>query len=89
MFQQFLRIVHSGSVQSQFEIAQKLNVSPDMVLQIVRELTTRGYLQGAATLDDCDPNSKHACTDCPMGSACQSSFNTWSLTEKGEKWVTG
>jgi hypothetical protein len=84
MFQQFLRIVHSGSVQSHFEIAQKMDVSPDMILQIARDLTVRGYLKGAA--DECSTAS-HACTGCAMGGACHSSFSTWSLTEKGEKWV--
>ena len=44
MFHQFLQIVRSGAVQSQFEIAEKLNISPEMVVQIARDLTARGYL---------------------------------------------
>ena len=84
MFHQFLKIVHSGSVQSQFEIAEKLTITPAMVLQIARELTARGYLKGG--MDNCSTETQ-VCTGCPAGSACQTSFSIWTLTEKGERMV--
>jgi hypothetical protein len=86
MLQQFLKIVHSGSVQSQFEIAQQMAISPDMVLQIARELTIKGYLKGPA--DNCETEG-HACKGCAMGSACNTMVSMWTLTEKGEKNVHG
>jgi hypothetical protein len=82
MLQQFLKIVNNGSVQSQFEIAGKMGISPGMVLQIARELTAHGYLQGS---EDEACTSNHTCSGCPMGSTCQTGFTTWALTEKGAK----
>ena len=82
MLQQFLELIKNGSVQTQFELADKMHISPDMVLQMARDLTTRGYLQGS--VDECNP-AQPACTGCPMGSACQSSIRSWGLTEKGER----
>jgi hypothetical protein len=84
MFQQFLRIVQSGSVQNQFEIAEKMAVSPAMVLQIARELTTRGYLTGS--IDECHTPDQ-VCTGCPIGSSCHTQMNAWVLSEKGQKVV--
>jgi len=86
MFHQFLQIVRSGAVQSQFEIAEKLNISPEMVVQIARDLTARGYLEGAA--EECSPVETSGCSGCPAGSACHSSISTWGLTEKGKKAVS-
>ena len=86
MFHQFLNIVQNGSVQNQFEIAEKMSISPLMVLQIARELTTRGYLQGS--LDECDA-LELGCSGCPIGGSCKSQFNSWILTDKGKKAAVG
>jgi Mn-dependent DtxR family transcriptional regulator len=32
-------------VQSLLEIARKMDISPDMIFQMARELTNKGYLQ--------------------------------------------
>jgi hypothetical protein len=84
MFQQFLRIVSQGDVQSQYEIARKLKISPVMVLQIAQELTRTGYLveSGGACAQPGEP-----CAGCMTSSACQASFRQWSLTGKGEKAI--
>lgn len=84
MFQQFLQIVRQGTVLNQFEIAEKMGVSPALVLQIARELTKRGYLQGNADSSECQKPGE-TCGGCPLGGTCQSLFNSWVLTEKGEK----
>jgi hypothetical protein len=69
-------------VQSQLDIAQKLNVSPQMVLQIAHELTSRGYLEEVG--GDCStPHT--ACSGCPAGSVCKGTVKTWLLTEKGKR----
>lgn len=80
MFHQFLEIVQTGHVQSLLEVAQKMSISPDMVLQIAEDLTNRGYLQEIG--GDCDV-PQNACSDCPASSACQRIIRHWFLTEKG------
>ena len=90
MFQKFLQIVRQGEIQSQLEIAQKLGVSPTMVLEIARELTQRGYLNEFSA--DCFDQETN-CRGCSTSTACQINVvnvvltmgRTWSLTEKGEK----
>jgi hypothetical protein len=84
MFHRFLQIVKNGSVQSQYEIATQLGVSPLMVVQIARELTKRGYLQNA--IDDC-ASDEGGCKGCALGGSCHVNVHSWILTEKGEKAV--
>lgn len=80
MFYQFLEIVQNGQVQSLLEVAQKMSISPDMVLQIAKDLSNRGYLQEIG--GDCN-SSQNICSECPAGSACPSITRHWFLTEKG------
>ena len=82
MLQEFLRIVRQGEIQSHLEIAQKMGVSPAMVLEIARELTQRGYLSEFSA--DCFDQEAN-CRGCSASTACQIMGRTWSLTEKGEK----
>jgi hypothetical protein len=84
MLQQFLEILSSGSVHTQLEIARRLNISPDMVLTIARDLTARGYLEESSGDASCC-SSDNACSGCPVSSGCHSSPHLWFLTEKGEK----
>ena len=85
MFYQFLEIVQNGHVQSLLEVAQKMSISPDMVLQMAIDLTNRGYLQAIG--GDCDV-PQNACSDCSASSACQSIIRHWFLTEKGRAAIT-
>ena len=82
MINQFLQIIQAGNVQSQLEIAQKLKISPQMVLQVAEELTRLGYLEAHG--GNCD-TPKSACAGCPVDSGCGGSYRNWSLTEKGQK----
>ena len=86
MLHRFLETIQTGEVQSLLEIARKLGVSPDMVLQMARELTNKGYLQEIGA--DCDEHQK-GCSDCPATSACQVIVKHWFLTEKGRAIVSG
>jgi len=69
-----------GEVQSLLENAPKLGISPDMVLQMEKELTHKGYLQEIGADSD---DSQKGCPDCPVNSACQVIVKHWFLTEKG------
>ena len=86
MLHRFLATIQTGEVQSLLEIARKLGISPDMVLQMAKELTNKGYLQEIGA--DCDDPQK-GCPDCPASSACQVIIKHWFLTEKGRAAVSG
>jgi DNA-binding Lrp family transcriptional regulator len=82
MMRQFLKIIKDGGVLSQLEIARRLKVSPDLVLQMAKDLAGRGYL--AENGGACE-SSQVGCSGCPASSACQVAFRQWSITEKGER----
>ena len=81
MLHRFLETIQNGEVQSLLEIASKLGISPDMVLQMATELTKKGYLQEMGT--GCDLPQK-GCSDCSVYSGCQISVRNWALTDKGK-----
>jgi DNA-binding Lrp family transcriptional regulator len=85
MLHRFLEAIQAGEVQSLLEIARTMDISPDMVLQIAKELTNKGYLQEIGT--DCNVPQK-GCSDCPANSACQVIVRHWFLTEKGRTAVS-
>jgi DNA-binding Lrp family transcriptional regulator len=84
MLHRLLEILRDGEIQSLLEIAQKLNISSDMVLQMVNQLTERGYLQEIRI--DCD-ETQAGCPDCPINNSCQTIVRHWSLTEKGRRSI--
>lgn len=85
MLHQFLKIVQVEKVESLLGIAQSLKISPEMALQIAKDLTSKGYLQ--ETHADCDMHQE-ACSDCPASKGCQVIVRHWFLTEKGETAVS-
>jgi DNA-binding Lrp family transcriptional regulator len=85
MLHQFLKAIQAGEVQSLLEIARTMDISPDMVLQMAKELTNKGYLQEIGA--DCEEPQK-GCSDCPVNRACQVIVRHWFLTEKGRAAVS-
>jgi DNA-binding Lrp family transcriptional regulator len=85
MLHQFLETIHAGEVQSLLEIANKMGISPDMVLQMAKELTSKGYLQEIGA--DCE-EPHNGCPDCAVNSTCQVFVKHWFLTEKGRLAVS-
>jgi predicted ArsR family transcriptional regulator len=85
MLHRFLETIQAGDVQSLQEIAHTMDISPDMVLQMAKELTNKGYLQEIGS--DCDMPQK-GCPDCPIKNTCQIIVRHWFLTEKGRAVVT-
>ena len=94
MLQKFLQIIQQGGVQSHLEIAQRLQISPGMALQMAHDLARMGYLEESG--GDCSPDAAafgvstgpggstgHACGGCAASSACQVGFRQWALTKKG------
>ncbi len=84
MLHRFLETIQAGEVQSLLEVARVMDISPDMVLQIARDLTDKGYLQEIGS--DCDEHRK-GCSDCPVTSQCQVITRHWFLTAKGRAAV--
>jgi DNA-binding Lrp family transcriptional regulator len=85
MLRQFLETAQTGEVQSLLEIARTMGISPDMVLQMAKELTNKGYLEEIGA--DCEEPQK-GCSECPANSACQVIVRHWFLTEKGRTAVS-
>jgi DNA-binding Lrp family transcriptional regulator len=85
MLRRFLETLQTGEVQSLLEIARRMDISPDMVLQMAKELTSKGYLQEFGT--DCVEPQK-GCPDCPVNSTCQVIVKHWFLTEKGRTAIS-
>jgi DNA-binding Lrp family transcriptional regulator len=85
MLRRFLETIQAGEVQSLLEIARTLDISPDMVLQMAKELTNQGYLQEIGA--DCEEPQK-GCSECPVNSACQVIVRHWFITERGRTAVS-
>lgn len=81
MLHQFLQTIQTGEVQSLSEIARKMKISANMVLQIAQDLTNKGYLEEIKA--DCS-EPQVGCSDCPAHSGCQVVTRSWMLTEKGK-----
>jgi hypothetical protein len=85
MLRQFLETVWAGEGQSLLEIARKMNISQEMVFQIAKDLTGKGYLQEIGA--GCD--TSQGCPECPVNNSCQTLGKHWFLTEKGRSVVSG
>jgi len=84
MLHRFLDTIQAGDVQSLLEIAHKLDISPNMVLQMANDLTGKGYLQEIGA--DCN-EPQPGCSDCAVNASCQIIVRHWFLTEKGRRAV--
>ena len=85
MLRRFLETIQAGKVQSLQEMASTMGISLEMVLQIAKELTDKGYLQEIGA--DCDEPQK-GCSDCPANRGCHAAVRHWFLTEKGRSAVS-
>ena len=90
MLHRLLEIMQTGEVQSLAEIAQAMDISPEMVLQIIQELTHKGYLQeiGADCSVPQEGEPQGGCSDCPASSGCRVTIRRWFLTEKGRSAIS-
>jgi DNA-binding Lrp family transcriptional regulator len=85
MLHRFLKTIQAGEVQSLQEIAHMMDISPDMVLQMAKEMTNMGYLEEIGS--DCEEHQQ-GCPDCPVNHNCQVIVRHWFLTEKGRSAVS-
>lgn len=84
MFIKFFKIVESGKLQSQIEIARQLAISPEMVNHIEQESIDLGYLK--VSDENCTSN-QNKCSNCPVNNNCNIILRRLYLTEKGKKVI--
>lgn len=85
MLREVLRIVAQGGIRTIRELAQRLNVSEELLQQMIEELVRIGYLNPVA--GDCHDR----CAGCPFAVECAigRAGRIWALTEKGVRGVEG
>ena len=85
MLHRFLASIQACDVQSLLEFAHKLDISPDMVFKMAKELTDKDYPQEIGP--NCD-EPQPGCSDYSVNRACQSFVKHRFLTEKGRSVVS-
>lgn len=81
MLDQVLRIAAQGGIHTRRELAQRLDVSEELLQQMIDELVRIGYLKPVA--GDCDDR----CASCPFAAECAigGADRIWTLTDKGAR----
>lgn len=79
MLQELLDKLTAGGVQSYADLCRELEVSEELLEQMLIDLERMGYLKRVVT--DCEGH----CTSCPLGNVCAVSRQgqIWTLTAKG------
>lgn len=79
MLRQVLHIVAQGGIHARRELAQRLDVSEELLQQMIDELVCMGYFK--PVVGDCNER----CGGCPFAAECAigGAGRIWTLTEKG------
>ena len=79
MLRQVLRIVAQGGIHTRGELAHRLDVSEELLQQMIEELVRIGYLK--PIVGDGDDR----CAGCPFAAECAigGAGRIWALAEKG------
>jgi predicted ArsR family transcriptional regulator len=82
MLEHLLSLVGQGGVHSYADLARQLDVSEELLEQMLQDLVRMGYLRPVA--DGCEAQ----CAGCPMAETCAigSPTRVWTLTGKGESF---
>jgi len=80
MLKRLLSLLGQGGVHSYADLARQLDVSEELLEQMLQDLTRMGYLRPVA--DGCETQ----CAGCPLAKACTigSPTRVWTLTEKAQ-----
>lgn len=80
MLKQILKVMATGEVQTQTDLAAVLDVPEPLLSQMIVQLSSQGYLtQAAMCSDGCDGCALHMSCDPDRG------LRIWTLTEKGQR----
>lgn len=82
MLERLLSLVGQGGVHSYADLARQLDVTEELLEQMLQDLARMGYLRPVA--NGCETH----CAGCPMADTCGviGSTRMWALTEKGQQW---
>jgi len=82
MLERLLSLVGQGGVHSYADLARQLDVSEELLEQMLQDLARMGYLRPVA--DGCEAQ----CAGCSMAETCTIGGPTrvWALTEKGDSF---
>jgi predicted ArsR family transcriptional regulator len=82
MLERLLSLVRQGGLHSYTDLARQLDVSEELLEQMLQDLARMGYLRPVA--DGCEAH----CAGCPMAETCAigSPTRVWTLTEKGDSF---
>jgi hypothetical protein len=74
-----IKLINKNPLANLEQLAQLLQVPTGMVIEMVADLSKRGYLK---SYEDC----ASACQNCSLSTSCGSRAHPkiWSLTEKGQ-----
>ena len=80
MLERLLSLVRRGGVHSYTDLARQLDVSEELLEQMLQDLARMGYLRPIA--DGCEAH----CAGCPLEKTCAIGGPTrvWTLTEKAQ-----
>ena len=80
MLERLLSLLGQGGVHSYADLARQLDVSEELLEQMLQDLVRMGYLRPLA--DGCEAQ----CTSCPLEGTCAIGGPTrvWTLTEKAQ-----
>ncbi len=84
MLKDILDIIYNSRLFSTSMISQKLGIDEAMVNDLINQLLQRGYVSEDDNDFGCDTKK---CTSCPMSCKSQIPIKTYSLTEKGLKYI--
>jgi len=81
MLVEVLQLLAREKVFSKAELARRLEVSEEMIEQMLEELVQKGYLKTASI------SCEQSCSTCPMHDVCavKGGDRLWVLTAKGLK----
>lgn len=90
MLRNVLEVLGEGKAQSVATLAMQLDVSEGLLIQMMEELSRKGYLMLASGNSSVNYGSVckscgSYCSSCPSARLC--SLNGWVLTEKGLKAI--
>lgn len=79
MLLETLRLIAGGEIADLTDLADRLEVSPGLAVQMLEDLRQRGYLR----LDQ--PGCTGGCEGCPLAATCsfQARPRLWTVTSKG------
>jgi Mn-dependent DtxR family transcriptional regulator len=81
MLQSALKLIADGDAISSEELANRLDVRPEVAREALSQLVRLGYLRPSGD----DGTCKTACAGCAVADHCFGRAQLWALTEKGRR----